>query len=407
MAISDIVTFSRASSGTYFDANGVMQTAGNDVMRLDHDPVTKQPLGVLIEEARTNQIWPYDNQASGSWQKIRSSVSGSRVVKGINFQKFIPNTDLAASHQVNNNFSLPALAADTPVTEKILVLIEDPLAIRFSLRIFDTTGFISYIGYDTTNPGVISGVGVALINSAWLTPLGDNVWEAGVTYTARAGSTAFGLQFFAANPVGGNVTNYDWDGTSGYWLGAAQVEVNALFPTSYIPTTTAPATRAADRLSVAIGDWAGNNLKGSLLVDAIMRNPGNATTANLLPHIASFQKDVSLSGDYRALRIAQPRTVQGIVGNNGTFTSANNLVVVEDGQRFRAALAGEGSNIVAVANGGTIRQITDRQWGSDNNTLFIGSQGGSTRFFNGHIRSVSYFPRRLPDAELQAATVLS
>jgi hypothetical protein len=44
----------RASSATFFDKNGVLQTAAPDEMRRDHDPLTLEPLGFLVEgEART------------------------------------------------------------------------------------------------------------------------------------------------------------------------------------------------------------------------------------------------------------------------------------------------------------------------------------------------------------------
>ena len=49
------LTFTRASTATYFDKDGVLQTAAADEMRFDHDPVTGEPLGVLIEESATNQ----------------------------------------------------------------------------------------------------------------------------------------------------------------------------------------------------------------------------------------------------------------------------------------------------------------------------------------------------------------
>jgi hypothetical protein len=50
------VTFTRASEGTYFDDEGVMQTADDDEARFDHDPATGESLGLLIEEARTNLL---------------------------------------------------------------------------------------------------------------------------------------------------------------------------------------------------------------------------------------------------------------------------------------------------------------------------------------------------------------
>jgi len=50
------ITFTRASSGTYFGPDGLMRTAGVNEPRFDHDPITGQSLGLLIEERRTNGI---------------------------------------------------------------------------------------------------------------------------------------------------------------------------------------------------------------------------------------------------------------------------------------------------------------------------------------------------------------
>ena len=52
----DIITFTRASGGGRFNSSGVYEWLGNDVPRLDYDPVTLQPLGILIEEQRTNLL---------------------------------------------------------------------------------------------------------------------------------------------------------------------------------------------------------------------------------------------------------------------------------------------------------------------------------------------------------------
>ena len=48
------VTFTRASTATYFDATGTMQTAAANTPRWDYDPVTHALNGLLIEEQRTN-----------------------------------------------------------------------------------------------------------------------------------------------------------------------------------------------------------------------------------------------------------------------------------------------------------------------------------------------------------------
>jgi hypothetical protein len=53
---NNLITFSRASTGTFVGSNGLIQTAASGVPRFDHDPSTGESLGLLVEEARTNAL---------------------------------------------------------------------------------------------------------------------------------------------------------------------------------------------------------------------------------------------------------------------------------------------------------------------------------------------------------------
>ena len=61
------IAFTRASTGTYFDSAGVMQTAAINAPRWDYDPVTLAPRGLLLEDQRTNLLL---NSATLSTQSV-------------------------------------------------------------------------------------------------------------------------------------------------------------------------------------------------------------------------------------------------------------------------------------------------------------------------------------------------
>ena len=61
------ITFTRASTATYVDEDGLIKTAGADEARFDHDPVTGESLGLLIEESRTNLYDNTINFGSSNW----------------------------------------------------------------------------------------------------------------------------------------------------------------------------------------------------------------------------------------------------------------------------------------------------------------------------------------------------
>ena len=52
--------FTRASTGTFIGSDGLIQSAAINAARFDHDPVTLASRGLLIEESRTNLVFPSD-----------------------------------------------------------------------------------------------------------------------------------------------------------------------------------------------------------------------------------------------------------------------------------------------------------------------------------------------------------
>jgi hypothetical protein len=87
---SQIITFTRASTATYFDSTGTLQTAATDAPRFDYNPTTLVANGFLIEEARTNSIRN---------NLMASAVPGSPGTLPINFS-IAGNASTVLSRQI-------------------------------------------------------------------------------------------------------------------------------------------------------------------------------------------------------------------------------------------------------------------------------------------------------------------
>ena len=79
-ALDPRITFTRASTATYYDAFGVMQTAASGVARFDSNPTTGESLGLLIEEQRTNLLTYSAQFDNAAWSKPNSDTITANTV---------------------------------------------------------------------------------------------------------------------------------------------------------------------------------------------------------------------------------------------------------------------------------------------------------------------------------------
>jgi hypothetical protein len=171
----------------------------------------------------------------------------------------------------------------------------------------------------------------------------------------------------------------------------------AAFATSYIPTTTAAATRAAD-VAVMQGanfsNWYSQS-EGTLFSEYI-----NYTTAT--GSLFSFDDNTINNRILTFTSGGISPAIRVIVG--GVDQVSANVFTVPVGTVGKFAFAYKLNDFAASSNASTVVTDTSGTVPAGQIIARIGSNVVTASFLNGHIRRLAFFPRRLADAELQGVT---
>lgn len=240
----NLITFSRASSGTFVGNNGFIQTAATDVPRFVHNPTTLESLGLLIEEQRTNLVQFSSDFSDAKWNSgnVTVTVNATNAPDGTNTAQLITSTSNAEC-----GFTEASINANTNTTYTSSIFVKQNTCRYALIRLLPASANANC--WFDLQAGTVSYLDTAIV-SATITPY-LNGWYR-VSATATVGSSVAYQNRFDFRLTGNNGSVYSIAGQSLYMWGA-QVEVGAN-PSSYIPTTGATVTRAAD-----IADIIGTN----------------------------------------------------------------------------------------------------------------------------------------------------
>ena len=380
---ANLVTFTRASSGTYVGSDGLIKTATTNEARFDHNPTTGESLGLLVEEQRTNLLLRSE-EFETTW-----SVLGTVTANAITAPNGTVTADLITTNGANAQpFQGVTVSSGATITgscflkpnginETEIVLLSNNNTTPYARATFNiATGVVS-VAATTANGGTNASANIQAFANGW--------YRCSVTVTYPAVTLA-GIRINAPGATGGI---YIW---------GAQLEAGS-FPTSYIPTTTATVTRSADVASITGANFSSwyNQTEGTVFADFLRVYSGNFPN---FPNLYQFNdgtdnNEITLFG-VQSGQFVQPSIRVGgsgqidFTGFTSTFPGPN-----------RSAHGFSLNNSTFAANGALTTPDTTVNLPTVNQVNF-GARSGQR--FTGTIRRLTYWPSRLPNATLQQIT---
>lgn len=358
----------------------VLMTSATNVPRFDHNPITRESLGLLIEEQRANLLTYSAEFDNAAWNKFQSSVIANANIAPdgtLSADLFTENT-ATNTHLITVAPSLSAVAHTFSVFYKI----NGPR----KLALYHAN---SNTGRQFNVNGVQSaGLFNAPSGGATVTEVGNGWYRATITVTAVSGSNEF--RFWLVKNSDDTI-NYSGDGYSGAYLWGAQLEAGA-FATSYIPTVAASVTRSADAASMTGTNFSSWYRQDEGTIYAM------ATPANNL-YIPFFQIDDGTANN----RILVEGGVDAhlFVAVSGTTQAAIDLGATTGNVQALMACAYKTNDFAGSLNAGTVGTDTSGTIPVVDRAR-IGANTSGT--FTVTIKKIAYYPQRLTNAQLQGLT---
>ncbi|MCB9985375.1 MAG: hypothetical protein H6864_06800 [Micavibrio sp.] len=357
-------TFSRASIGTYFDSSGTLQTASSGTPRFDHDPVTHAPKGILIEEARTNLLQYSGNIGMGNW-----AIDGgcSTLV-----------ADATTAPDGSNNASrIIYSCGGARKTQSITVSTITPLTFSIFLKPSSSNNGSRLLVYNNTTTTSLGSINIPSLLSGGTAYA--NGWRRYSLTVSSGWISGNSLRFYVyTDSSGGAIVGND------LYVWGAQVEAGS-FPTSYIPTTTAAVTRAADNLTVpTTGGWfttSSGSFSGQFQ-EASAQNTGGTSRVMGSSLLGRFVYRVSGDNTYKIY--------------DGTNIVSTASMPINSNVKISSSY---GSNGLAIsANGAApVTGSFDGTWG-DQGFIWVGAN------YTGYISKYNFYPSQLSNTQLQLLT---
>jgi hypothetical protein len=355
-----------------------------NIPRIEYD-ATGAVKGLLIEESRTNILRSSGDLTGTGW--ANNSMTVGAVTTGSPFgtyQTVSPSSTIAGASS-RYQIGLPLTGGTTYVGWSLVKYSAGNG--WFVIDLYDSGKGSERSWFDVQN-GVV-GTKDPLIIDHGMIDYGDGWWLC----WASSASTNVSGGLSVEVPTGDGVVASNSGNV--VLVAGSQFEAGS-FGSSYIPTTGAAATRAADVATIPTSAFGFNSDAGSVLVEAQSFGTNNYPRSVMID-AGSENNSIGLgawgTSTYLNGYIVSGGVVQAAIGTGSAGTSA-----------FKNSLAYKENDFAASRDGLAVVTDTSGVVPTGLTTLRIGRNALGAEFFNGHIKSIQYYPRRLSNAQLQELT---
>jgi hypothetical protein len=360
-------------------------TAGTNQPRFEHNPITGESLGLLVEEQRTNLLLYSSDLSNAYWTTSGNAINliSNTIVAP---DGTLTGDKISAANTTAQHYSYPASGTVVSAgTYTASIYAKAGEQTRLVSGIWGGSDY-AMAQFDLTNGTILQE---ATAGMASITSVGNGWYRCTVTRTIGATTTYFS---FGPN-INANLTSttgffpsYTGNGLNGIYIWGAQLET-AAFATSYIATTSATVTRIAD--------------------DA------NITGANLTSWFQPQQGSLYFESSYLKSGTRSPFQIgSGFYSRYGFYTSDSTLGYFDGTVPFNTSLPSTSNKIacslvnndiaVAINNNSTLTSGGKALINADKFTIGGSWYGGE--YICGTIKKIAYYPARLSNTQLQALT---
>ena len=384
-------TFTNATTTarTYVGSDGLLKTAGLNVPRIEFNPITRQCLGLLIEEQRTNLCVQSENVTAANWGKSNISVTADQTTAPTG----VVSADLVAESAVSgfHSVTLPSGSVTSGTAYTVSVFLKKgsgstaPSWVILALGSQFPSSAVAF-NVSTGSFGAFSGASFTYAVKQYT----DGWWRVSLTATATGTGASQPLSvIFSNNANTASAPSYLGVVTSDIFIWGAQFEAGS-FASSYIPTTTTSLVRSADVCSITGAAFTGfyNQTEGAVALKYVRPTSASSTALAIDDGTANERMINILSGGVERFGIVDGANVVNLDRTAGAINT-----VIGHAYRYKNldfAFSANGSAVVTSITQ-TVPTPTQIQFGYRQ----------SANYLNGHIHTIQYFNAIKTNAQLQ------